>query len=89
MRQEGTIFSWNERGFAFIFLTHKQRFFMHISEWDNAIPPMPGDRVTFEIAPPRKEGQLSCAVNVRPVVETSAITPELVSAEKGDKGGVL
>lgn len=66
-RRVGTIYSWNEKGFALIFVTHKQRYFMHISEFDSIAVPIVGDRVSFEVAPPRKEGGLPCAVDVRPI----------------------
>jgi cold shock CspA family protein len=71
-RQIGTFYSWNERGYAMIFVTPKQRYFMHVSEFDSDKFPIIGQQVSFEIAPPRKPGQLPCAVNVKPVVATSA-----------------
>jgi hypothetical protein len=66
----GSSYSWNERGYALIFVTPQQRFFMHISQFQSDHLPTVGETVSFSVAPPRKLGQLPCAVNVKPV-ETS------------------
>lgn len=63
----GSFYSWNPRGYAMIFVTPQKRFFMHVSEFYSDEFPVIGQRVSFEVAPPRKPGQLPCAVNVKPV----------------------
>jgi hypothetical protein len=69
MSKVGTVYSSNPKGWIFIYVTPKERYFGHMSqlmEFD-VIPPV-GVRVTFEVAPPRKPGQLSNAVNIKPEV---------------------
>ena len=73
-RLEGTFYSWNERGYGLIFITPKLRYFMHVSEFDSDHLPVVGEKVNFEAVPPRKEGQLPCAVNVKPVVASLGVT---------------
>jgi hypothetical protein len=81
----GSFYSWNERGYALIFVTPKQRFFMHISEFDSDSFPVIGQRVSFEVAPPRKQGQLPCAVGVKPV-ETEQNAPAVVGHDSKSGG---
>jgi cold shock CspA family protein len=80
----GTFYSWNEHGYAMIAVSPRQRYFMHVSEFDSDKFPIIGQQVSFEVAPPRKPGQpgqLPCAVNVKPVVATSAPAGEKNVAE--------
>jgi hypothetical protein len=69
-RLVGSFYSWNERGYALIFVTPQQRYFMHISDFNSDHLPVVGEKVSFEVAPPRKPGQLPCAVNVHPIEPT-------------------
>jgi cold shock CspA family protein len=71
-RKTGTIYSFNPRGWAFIFVTPLERYFAHISEIKLDHLPAVGETVSFETVPPRKPGQLPCAVNVEPVEPASA-----------------
>jgi hypothetical protein len=63
----GRFYSWNERGYGLIFVTPQQRYFMHISEFQSDHIPVVGEQVTFLTGPPRKNGALPCAVDVRPI----------------------
>ena len=72
----GAFYSWNERGYAMIFVTPKQRYFMHVSEFDSDKFPVVGQRISFEVAPPRKSGQLPCAINVKPVIAVASSPAE-------------
>jgi hypothetical protein len=69
-----TFYSWNGRGYALIFITPKLRYFMHISECDSDRLPIVREKVSIGAPAPRKEGQLPCAVNVKPVVVTAWVT---------------
>jgi hypothetical protein len=90
-RKEGTIYSWVGR-WGILIYTFKERYFLHISEFDAKRLPVVGETVTFETALPFPTAggphKLPRAVNVKPA-EKPAITPELVSAEKGNEDGVL
>jgi len=66
-RKTRTIYSTNLRGWSFIYVTPQERYFLHLSEFKSDHMPMVGEGVSFEVAPPRKPGQLPCAVNVVPV----------------------
>jgi len=67
-RKFGTVYSSNPKGWIFIYVTPQERYFAHICALTafTKLPPV-GMEVSFEIAPPRKPGQLPCAVNVQPV----------------------
>lgn len=73
-RLVGSFYSWNERGYALIFVTPQQRYFMHISDFKSDHLPVVGEKISFDVAPPRKPGQLPCAVNVCPVESTPSET---------------
>jgi hypothetical protein len=62
----GTVYSSNPKGWIFIYVTPQDRYFGHVSQILADYLPVVGDRVSFEVAPPRKPGQLPCAVNVKP-----------------------
>lgn len=63
--------------FSFIFVTHRQRYFMHLSQFDSVCKPRVGEKVTFEVKenPARlnDDRQLDYAVNVRPVENSSEV----------------
>ena len=65
MRKTGTVYSSSPKGWIFISITPQDRYFAHISEIKTDRMPGVGDVVTFMTAPPRKEGQLPCATDVR------------------------
>jgi cold shock CspA family protein len=85
---QGTMQAFNVvRGFGFIVVDFRTRFFMHVSNYKSDVVPTEGLVVTFDIAPPYKPGGLDQAVNVTPITaQTSVATP--VSAETST-GGVL
>jgi hypothetical protein len=66
-RKIGVIRSWNERGFGIVLVTHKERYFCHITQFDRATPPEVGEKVRFDVKPPRKPGELPQAINVTPI----------------------
>jgi hypothetical protein len=69
-RKIGTVYSSNPKGWIFIYVTPQERYFLHVSEVKSDHLPVLGDRLTFTPAPPRKAGQLPCAVDAQPVIET-------------------
>jgi hypothetical protein len=70
-RKLGTVYSVNPRGWFFIYVTPQERYFAHISELKSERMVALTEKVTFQVssAPPRKDGQLPCAVDVRIVAE--------------------
>jgi len=67
-RKVGTIYGNDPRGWFFVCTCPQDRFFLHLSEYHGDHLPYIGEKVSFDVAPPRKLGQLSCAVNVTPIV---------------------
>ena len=71
-RKTGTVYSSNViRGWAFITVTPQERYFAHISEIKTDKMLEIGQAVSFTTAPPRKEGQLPCAIDVQLVEKAS------------------
>jgi cold shock CspA family protein len=76
----GIIRGWNvARGFGFIEsptnVLPLQRFFLHLSEIQcGPNPPVVGSLARFEVAPPRKEGQLPLAKRAW-IIDPSELTP--------------
>lgn len=66
-RKIGTVYSSNPKGWIFIYVTPQERYFGHVSQLLTDHLPVVGDKVSFDTAPPRKPGQLPCAVNVKHV----------------------
>jgi cold shock CspA family protein len=56
-----------EKGYGFIFVTFKERFFFHFSNWNSEAEPTIDQTVNFDVAPGRRTGTTQ-AVNVTPVV---------------------
>jgi len=67
-RKIGTVYSSNPKGWIFLFVTPRERYFGHMSAMTalDTIPAV-GDRVSFLAAPARKPGQLPCAVDIQAV----------------------
>jgi hypothetical protein len=61
----GTIYAVSPRGWFFVCITPQERFFLHLSEFKSDRLPVVGDKVNFIPAPPRKLGQLPCAIDAR------------------------
>lgn len=79
MRYQGIVESWkDERGFGIVRITFKQRFFLHVSQWQHDEAPFHGQSVSFETADPRPGGALPQAIDVRP-------EPQIVA--KATEGG--
>jgi hypothetical protein len=73
-RKTGTVYSSNPKGWIFIYVTPQERYFLHISELRSDRLPELGDQISFIPAPPRKSGQLPCAIDAKPV--TVAVAAE-------------
>ena len=71
-RKIGMFYSWNLRGWGFIMLSPNERYFAHISEVHLDHIPAVGEHVSFVVTPPRKEGQLPVANDVRPIESAEA-----------------
>jgi hypothetical protein len=67
-RKIGKVYSANPKGWFFIYVTPQERYFLHISELKLDRMLLIGETVNFEVAPPRKPGQMPCAVDARPIV---------------------
>ena len=67
-RKEGTVERWMGR-YGFIYVTNRERYFAHLSEFDAARKPVPGEKVTFEVnsVAPLGERTLPIAVDIKPV----------------------
>lgn len=63
-RKLGTVYSVNPRGWFFAYVSPQERYFAHISELKSERMVVVGEKITFEVVPPRKPGQLPCATNV-------------------------
>lgn len=72
-------------GYGFIFVTFKERFFFHFSNWNSEIQPAINQTVSFDVAPGRKPGTTQ-AVNVKPVV---TVNPDLEESAKNDQLGQI
>ena len=64
-RKIGAVYSVNPKGGLFVCVTPRERYFLHISELKADRFAVAGDKVSFTPAPPRKPGQLPCAVDAR------------------------
>jgi hypothetical protein len=65
-RKIGTVYSSNPKGWVFLFVTPKERYFGHLTQMGalDTIPAV-GTKVSFTPAPPFKEGSLTCAHDVQ------------------------
>lgn len=69
---DGKIQKYNDlRGFGFILVNFRERYFFHVSEWKCSTPPRIGDAVKFDVAAPKKDGQHPQANNVTPATAVS------------------
>jgi hypothetical protein len=77
----GKLQSWHiTRGFGIIQgpTRHTERYFLHISQLEEALDFIPeaGMSFSFEVAPPRKDGELPRAINAKAV--TSPVVTEVL-----------
>ena len=71
MRKIGTVYSSNPKGWIFIYVTPQERYFGHMTQLSGfEVLPSLGTQVSFEVAPPRKVGQLPCAMDIKLVEPT-------------------
>ena len=72
-QRHGVLRSWHEdRGFGIVVgWSHLDRYFLHLTNiLEGTVPPLVGSAVDFDVAQPRKDGQLPQAINaiVKPAV---------------------
>jgi len=71
-RKIGTVYSVNPtKGWLFLYVTPQDRYFVHLTELKTDRFAVPGDRLSFIPAPPRKPGQLPCAIDAHFVESVS------------------
>ena len=84
MKWNGVVKSFSKRGYGFIICESIERdVFFHLSDWRCIEPPLPGQRVTFEVVPARFAGKPNQATNVRlvdaPIVAGLAVLSKAVN----------
>ncbi len=86
-KRYGTVKRFLDAGYGFLVCEDIERdVFFHSANWRSADTPVVGQKVTFELAPGRLEGQGQQAINVHPIKDGSV---ELFGiAVQPDKGGV-
>jgi hypothetical protein len=77
----GKLQSWHlNRGFGLLQgpTKHTERYFLHISQLEEALDfvPKTGMNFSFDVAPPRKEGELPRAINAKAV--TAPVVTEVL-----------
>jgi cold shock CspA family protein len=86
-KKYGTVKRFLDAGYGFLVCEDIERdVFFHSANWRSAETPVVGQKVTFELAPGRVEGQGQQAVNVHPIKE-DAVERAVIGAQ-ADKGGV-
>jgi cold shock CspA family protein len=77
-KKYGTVKRFLDAGYGFLVCEEIERdLFFHTANWRSAEAPVVGQKVTFELAPGRVEGQPTQAVNVHPVKEDAAELAEI------------
>jgi cold shock CspA family protein len=72
-KKYGTVKRFLDAGYGFLLCEEIERdVFFHSANWRSADTPVVGQKVTFELAPGRVEGQGQQAINVHPTKECSA-----------------
>jgi cold shock CspA family protein len=67
-KKYGTVKRFLDAGYGFIVCEDIERdLFFHSANWRSADTPVVGQKVSFELAPGRAEGQPTQAVNVHPI----------------------
>jgi cold shock CspA family protein len=86
-KRYGTVKRFLDAGYGFLVCEEIERdLFFHSANWRSAETPVVGQKVTFELAPGRAEGQPNQAINVHPI-KGDAVEPSGIGAQS-DKGGV-
>jgi cold shock CspA family protein len=69
-KKYGTVKRFLNAGYGFLICENIERdVFFHSANWRSADTPVVGQKVTFELAPARVEGQGQQAINVHPIKE--------------------
>jgi cold shock CspA family protein len=77
-KKYGTVKRFLEAGYGFLVCEEIERdVFFHSANWRSAEPPVVGQKVIFELAPGRVEGQGQQAINVHPIKEDAAELVEI------------
>jgi cold shock CspA family protein len=72
-KRYGTVKRFLNAGYGFLLCEEIERdVFFHPANWRSADTPVVGQKVTFELAPGRVEGQGQQAINVHPIKEDTA-----------------
>jgi cold shock CspA family protein len=92
-KKHGTVKRFLDAGYGFLLCEEIERdLFFHLANWRSAETPVVGQKVTFELAPGRVEGQPTQAINVHPIKEDAAEPSEtgvVRAIAKGVLGGGL
>jgi cold shock CspA family protein len=82
----GTVKRFLDAGYGFLICEEIERdIFFHSANWRSADTPVVGQKVTFELAPGKLEGQGQQAINVHPIKENS-VEPSGVESLSGKAG---
>jgi cold shock CspA family protein len=77
-KKYGTVKRFLDAGYGFLICEDIERdVFFHSANWRSAETPVVGQKVTFELAPGRVEGQGQQAINVHPIKEEAAERAEI------------
>ena len=77
-KKHGTVKRFVDAGYGFLLCEDVEwDVFFHVSGWRSVETPAVGQRVTFELAPAKAEGQPKQAVNVHPIKEDAAELAEI------------
>ena len=86
-KRYGTVKRFLDAGYGFLVCEEIERdVFFHSANWRSAETPIVGQKVTFELASGRVEGQGQQAINVHPIKEDAAEFAGI--GAQSDKGGV-
>jgi cold shock CspA family protein len=77
-KRYGTVKRFLDAGYGFLLCEEIERdLFFHTANWRSAETPVVGQKVSFELAPGRAEGQPTQAVNVHPIKEDAVELAEI------------
>jgi len=85
-KKYGTVKRFLDAGYGFLICEDIERdVFFHSANWRSADTPVVGQKVTFELAPGKLEGQGEQAINVHPIKE-ERVEPWGVESLSGKAG---
>jgi cold shock CspA family protein len=86
-KKYGIVKRFLDAGCGFLVCEEIERdLFFHSANWRSAETPVVGQKVTFELAPGRAEGQPNQAINVHSIKKDTVELAEI--GVQSDKGGV-